>query len=524
MKSLSDTSVQFVKGVGPQKKKRILAFSVFLITLFVSLLSINHYEQLGRMSGLTEEYTDVAKYLLEYGMEYPHDEIQYVYRPPGYIFFLKTILRFPSHIPRTDGKELEQAIEHFKMIPEWRSTPVFELENKLIFAAQAVFFGGSALVLFLLLCRFSSLRQAFLLAIAYGLNVYLIILVGMYHYSVVHLFFVMLSCYVTVLALEKKEAQTALLLLSGIFWGLTTLIRPTTLILPVFFLVFLVFYFKKDTKKIVPSIMMFSLGMLLAVFPQTCKNYSKTHRIIPVNAQTWIVLWANTVEQGKVSQNHANWWSIWSSKGMPIYQRVTNKESYYFLNIIKYNMELEDAFKAETIKNLKHQPQVLVKNLMRNFGSFFMNINSVTINIFQALQEKDSSSVDMLEWVRPGHPQGFYPPHAQRLFEGLHFYLLFLSGFGTYFAFLKKEKTVLFLFCVFLCFAIAHTITAVGFMYYYIKMPFLILLSGYTIVCATQSKLTFWPKSVLLNYGNLALVILLSLEFILLYLVFLPAV
>nr|CAI78517.1 hypothetical protein [uncultured bacterium] len=335
---------------------------------------------------------------------------------------------------------------------------------------------------------------------------------------------VILSSYVTVLALEKKEAQTALLLLSGICWGLTTLIRPTTLILPVFFLVFLVFYFKKDTKKIVPSIMMFSLGMLLAVFPQTCKNYSKTHRMIPVNAQAWTVLWANTVERGEVSQNHFNWLNVWSSKGMPIYQRVTNEESYYFLNIIKYNMELEDAFKAEAISHLIHQPQVFVKNVAQNFGSFFMNINSVTINIFQALQERDRDFIDIREWVRPGHPQGFHPMLAQRLFEVLHFLLLLLSVFGITIAFLRKEKTVLFLFCMFLCFAFAHAITTADFMYYYIKMPFFIFFAGYAITCAAQMKTPHWCESVELNFGHLALVILLSLEFILLYLVFLPAV
>nr|CAI78516.1 hypothetical protein [uncultured bacterium] len=189
MQEINTVSVQFVKGVGPQKKKRILAFSVFFITLFVSLLSINHYEQLGRMSGMTEEYIDVARNLLKYGMEYPHDEIQYVYRPPGYIFFLKTILRFPSHIPRSTPEELAMSIELAKVSPKWRFTPACEFDDQLIFTTQAVFFSASALILFLLLCRISPVSQAFMMSTAYGLNVYLIIHVGLHHYPMVHIFF-----------------------------------------------------------------------------------------------------------------------------------------------------------------------------------------------------------------------------------------------------------------------------------------------------------------------------------------------
>jgi hypothetical protein len=232
----------------------------------------------------------------------------------------------------------------------------------------------------------------------------------------------------------------------------------------------------------------FVIGMSLAILPHTIHNYTLTGRIIPVNAQSSIALWGATVKKLERGPNHYRWWEVFNKEGMRIYRNVTGFNQYRYSRYANHILQLEDEFKSEALKNLRLQPSVYVSNFFVNFLTFNLDINSVFIKIFKAIQ--DPGVKINKKWLKRGSPQDFYSSSRANAFK-YNVYLLTLFGFiGIGIALKQKDFSLLVPGLVYLCFCFAHSLTYMDLMYYYIKIPFLYIFSGYLVKFVDRKMIT----------------------------------
>jgi 4-amino-4-deoxy-L-arabinose transferase-like glycosyltransferase len=329
------------------------------------------------------------------------------------------------------------------------------------------------------------------LAALFGCNPYLIILTGLFHYDMLHIFLTVVSIYSLSNVMEKgPDRYGANVMLAGTLWGLTTLTRPISLLLPPFVLLMFLIRFQQHWRSLLKSCIFFVIGMSLAILPHTIHNYTLTGRIIPVNAQSNIALWGATVKKMERAPNHYRWWDLFYKEGMRIYRNVTGSNRYRYTQYVNHIIQLEDEFKREAIKNLRFKPGVYIYNFFVDFMTFNLDINSVFIKLFKAIQDPDVKINK--KWLKMGDPQDFYSSSRANAFK-YNVYLLTLFGFvGIGIALKQKDLSLLVPGLVYLCFCFAHSLTYMDLMYYYIKIPFLYIFSGY-LVNAVDRKLITVP-------------------------------
>ena len=439
-----------------------------VITLSINLFSLSTNQQLAKMQGMAEEYINLGINLVYFQRFYEKESVPFVFRPPGYPFFIGTVLRLWGGLPkRNQNHSIQKIEEHMRTA------------FMLVYVTQSILLSLSSAILFLWLSHFLDHKISMLTAISYGSNPYMIILTGLLHYSILHIFFVILSSYALMLALRDK-VNLLKIMGAGILWGICTLVKAQTLILPAFIFILFLQKFKAHWAKTLKATVIFSIGISITILPYTIRNFYLTGRVIPINAQTGAILWAATSQQEIPDSNYYNWWDLWYADGLEIYRAVTKSSKFQYPTYIENNLALEDAFMEQAHKNFNEAPEIYFRNFFRNFISFNLDINSVFIKIFQAIQ-KPNHNIYIKKWLKLGDPQNFYPSTAEKAFKYLIYILTSFGFLGICLALKKKEANFLLPSIIYFIFCIAHSITYLDLMYYYIKIPFLFIFSAYFI-------------------------------------------
>ncbi len=467
-----------------------LSVILFLVIAAVTLFSLNYNRQLAAMGGLAEEYLKLGLNLKQTGEFYPEVDAPFVFRPPGYSVFIAGVLSAWSVFP---SQEQRQHVNSRK-VPISAATAIY--------FAQCLLLSLSAGILFFWLSIHLKLINAFAAALMFGANPYMILLTGLLHYEILHIFFVIISCWLLSMALQDERLNVVKFLIAGIFWGLTTLIRPTTLILPFFIMLMAGIKYKLSLNPALRATAIFVIGMMLAISPYTMRNYSLTKKIIPVNLQSGMVIWGGTVMKLPVAPNYFRWWDVWYDQGQKIALESVSLGvgAFDYNTLIRHNVKLEDAFGKEAKRNIIKHPGIYIYNLINNFRTFNLDINSVFIKIFLYVQTP--GNVFNKVWLKTGDPQVFYPDTAADLFTYFIYFLEIFSFAGIVYALVNKEEFMIVPVLTYLCFAVAHSITYMDVMYYYIKVPFLFVFAWYFINALNKYgvRLPFFKKRVRLGY------------------------
>ncbi len=444
---------------------------MFLITLSISLFSISHNRQLGQLDGMAEEYFDLGIFLtLTHGFPVV-ENAPFVFRPPGYSFFIASVLTMwgglsddEARLRNSNDRELEIDIKDAVDV---------------VLIAQCLLLSLSSVFLFLWLSSFLSVPVAMSFALAFGGNPYTIILAGLFHYGLLHIFFLIISSYALSHTVSNPKPVGLYLFFAGVLWGLSALVRPVALILPVFAFFIFLYRFRPSWASIAKATLAFTIGMTVVIAPYTLRNYALTQRFIPVNAQAGAVFWAATAATSDRAPNHFRWWSIWRSGGRQIFQKITNNSRYSYTDYVAHNVELEDEFARQAIQNVRRQPGVFAYNFVQNILTFNVDINSVFIKVFQFIQDPDKK-IDK-QWFTVGNPQEFHSSSSAKAFSGFIYLLTVLGAAGVGLALRKRDWALLVPGCVYVCLCIAHAITVMDLMHYYIKIPFLFVFAAYFV-------------------------------------------
>jgi len=213
-----------------------------------------------------------------------------------------------------------------------------------------------------------------------------------------------------------------------------------------------------------------------------------------------MAIWGSTVMKLERDPNHYKWWLVWYQYGLPYYEEITNHTEYTYNNRIMYTFLMEDAFKKRALENISRQPEVYVHNMVQNFVTLNIDFSTVMLKTYQFIQERNN--VFLKEWLRTGDKQNFYSSKTANSFEWFINILTLLSFLGICVGVWKKNRFLLVPGFAYLSICFAHTITYMDLMYYYVKLPFLFVFTGYFIDAADKLnwKIPFigWKVSIAL--------------------------
>jgi hypothetical protein len=476
--------VLFINKIIPNSRL-VYSAILFILIFLLSLILIDKNKQLGLADGAAEEYFFLGRNLHYTGNFFPNDEnIPFVFRPPGYSFFIASVLKIAG-IPKAD-------LDSDKVKSDYR---IIYNSFSAIYFAQCLLLGLSSVFLFLILSKFLSKGSSFILSFIFGCNPHLIILTGFIRYDILHVFLTIISCYVLIISIDKLEKNPYIMILVGLTWGLTTIVRPMTLILPLFVLVIFLVIYKNHLRLLLKAIAFFMIGMTCIIGPYTIRNYYLTKRIIPVNAQAGIAFSVSTSTKLPPISGDNRWSSFNKEYALPIFKEITNSPKHNYYLLIKHNIKLEDKHKQLAYENLKRQPFVYLYNVLQHFYFFNFGYTSNYIEMF--LKKNLNDKENRIESAHRKYSISLYS-------KAFKYYMNMLTIFGVLGVFiaLKKElrsntkhtiysdtvglndskiSSLLVPISIYLCFCVAHSISYMDYMYYYIKLPFLYIFFGYLI-------------------------------------------
>lgn len=439
-------------------RPRTLALLLFLVTLAVSGFSLVTRRQLGFLGGLTDEWLMLGANVAVHRTLGLENE-PWVFRPPGYPAFLALAV-VTAGTPRV-------VTQAYVM----RVRPV-------AFFAQAVVLAASASLLFLWLSASLRAPVAFAAGLLYGTNPYSVVLTGLLHYDVLHLFTLIAGCYALDRTVAGGPPRVRPALVAGLVFGLATLVRPLTLLLPPFVIALFLLRSPGSWRAAVRPALAFLLAMALVIAPWTARNYAVSGQLIPVNLQGWAVAWASTVRPLPVTPNHYRWYLL-GDDILRVYTRVTGRDVYDLPTLIEHNRELDEAFREEALRNLRERPGVYLGNALGSLVSLNRDINSVLLKAFQRRQgSEDEASED---WFRVGNPQEFGSKGLATAFSLLIDALGVLAVAGLVLALRRRDPFLLAPALVYLCLMLGQGLIYMDLMFYYVKLPFLVAFAFYAL-------------------------------------------
>jgi Dolichyl-phosphate-mannose-protein mannosyltransferase len=426
------------------------------VSLVPSALSLATRRQLYALGGLTDNWIYLGAHLRVAGI-LGEGETPMALRAPGYPFFVAGLFAAGMEKP-------PQVTDDY-----------MRRGAQLVYAAQALLLTTSGLLLFLWLRQLVHPVTAFAAGLLLATSPYAVVLVGLMHYSILHIFFLVAGGLALHHLLARDRLSWRAVLAVGLLWGCATLVRSTSLILPVF--AFGLFWLRwRDLRRALGTTLIFGAGMAMAIAPATIRNYRVLNRVVPVNLQAGAVMWGSTVKPLPDDPDSYRWYAV-SNELLQVFTRVTGHDTYDYSVFARHYVELEDAFGKEARANLRRDPSPYLVNALRSVKMLCLDTSSVFIRMF-GFSQPPRPFVNAF-WFRSDVSRYFLPVAPARNYVRLGAVLTVLAGVGVAAAVLRLDTLALVPVALFASLVTAHALTLMDLMYHYVRLPFVAFLAFY---------------------------------------------
>jgi hypothetical protein len=440
-------------GSGSVQSHRRVALAVFSLVVVLALSSVRSGRQIGDVLD-TDEWASLGGNLAVHGTLGIGD-LPTVYRPPGYPAFIALVLRTLTRVP--------PVLDH----------PYLARSRPALYVVQALVLGSAAGAWVLALAPRVGPMIAAATAVALSANPFAVAAVGLTHYTLVHTALLVFGGWGLARALDTGLPGP--LVAAGVLWGAITLVRPTSLVLPLV-LPLVLRAGGSTVRRPLRAGLWLGIGLLLAVLPWTARNAAVRHRVVPVNAQSWTALWASTVMPLPIRPDVYNWYELLGPY-LRVFDRATAGQPFSLSNLYAHDVNLEAAFRQEALANLHQQPAVYAGNAVRSLRAILFHTSAIVVRLHEHLQ-RPGTSLDHDLFVAGG---------AERLeggrladcFKVLADLLLPVAALGLVDGVRRRDVFLLSQAAVFASLVLAHILTYMDLYYYYVRLPFLFTFAAY---------------------------------------------
>lgn len=291
------------------------------------------------------------------------------FRPPGFPVFAAVVLWARDHL-----------------------SPSLSDERAVILTHGILLSLGTVLV-FLFAVRRHSAIGAVAFGCVFAFHPALLIIATCVSYPMLNIVLVIAATLALTLALRATHQQAIWALLAGVLWGVTTLVRPLSLILPPFVLLLAHWeYGRSCWPRTLRFSGVFTLGMILAIAPVTWRNYRVSGRLIAINAQAGFSFWGASLEETKSATDYPTWVQLWNEQGVAIFRRVTGLPEYSLDAFYANALPLNDAFAAEARKNIMAHPGTYLRNVSRSFVRYNFDTPRWWFHRYRTITPRQDSS------------------------------------------------------------------------------------------------------------------------------------
>jgi hypothetical protein len=402
--------------------------AIFIVTSIISVLILSKATPI-----VWEDHFQIGQNLRSTGA-LTIDDVPSIIRPPGYPGFVAASLWIGDVISVPKDARHKRAAER---------------DQHIVVFAHGFLLGAMAAALFFWASLWSGFVSAAGIAFTAALNPYSLALANLVSY---HLLFVVLTIFSTLglLLLRRSSSSGPAAAGVGILWGLTSLVKPVTLVVP--FFVALLMLIRSPLRPACRSIAMILIGMILVVGPYVGRNYLATGQPV-MTAQSGFAFWGTSIEKIGPNEPFLVWQPIWWKYGMPIFTGVTGSTEYNEHLINAYAVQLNAEFSKEARQNIVAAPGIYLYNVLRNFISF--NIDTMAF------------------WNK------FFVAHNKRLVLMLSEFwiisLMLLAAAGVIWGNISGDDDAVTVIVIYLGIVVAHSISFATELYTIAKLPLIIL-------------------------------------------------
>jgi hypothetical protein len=422
--------------------------AVFIIASVISLLVLSKASPIS-----WEDHFQIGRNLRSTGT-LTIDGVPSILRPPGYPGFVAAALWVGDVISAPADALPTRVAEH---------------DQRIVVSAHGLLLGAMAAVLFFWVSFSNSLVVAAGIAFAASLNPFSLALANVASY---HLLFVVMTIVSTLglLSLRRFPSSGPAAMATGILWGLTSLVKPVTLVIPFFIAPLMLF--RRPRGLAIRSIGLMVVGMVLTVGPYVARNYLVTGQPI-ITAQSGFAFWGTSIEKIGPGEPFLIWQPIWWKYGMPTFSKITGSAEYSGPLLNAHALQLNAAFSKEALQNILAAPGTYLHNVMHNFISFNMDTMEFWNKFFVA------------------HKKGL----VQALSRSWIVSLMLLAAAGAIWGCAKRDDDAMTVTAIYLGMVVAHSISFATELYTIAKLPLIIL--GFALLvrrlehlprCATPAR------------------------------------
>jgi hypothetical protein len=402
--------------------------AIFVITSVISLLILSRASPV-----VWEDHFQIGQNLRSTG-SLTIDDVPSIFRPPGYPGFVAFSLWVGDLVSIPKG------------VPEKRAS---DRDQRIVVFAQGFLLGAMAAALFFWTSLWSERVAAVGIALAAVLNPYSLALANLVSY---HLLFVVLTIFSTLglLLLRRFSSSGPTAVGVGIFWGLTSLVKPVTLVIPLF--VAPLMLLRLPSRPAIKSNVLVLIGMICIVGPYVGRNYMITGQPI-ITAQSGFAFWGSSVEKVASDKPFLVWQPIWWKYGMPIFTKITGSTEYSGPLLNAYAVQLNAEFSKEARHNIIAAPEIYLYNILRNFISFNLDTMGFWNRIFIADNKR----------------------FAVTLSDFWSISLMTLAAAGLIWGCIKKDDDAMIVTTIYMGIVVAHSISFATEVYTIAKLPLILL-------------------------------------------------
>ncbi len=363
-----------------------------------------------------------------------------VLRPPGYPAFVAATLHLRDAFAAVRG-------------PTSTQPPT---DEDAVLLAQCVVMAATAVVIFAFSATLLSSFEAACVGLLLALGPVSMALVGLLSYHVLSTLGLAIGTARLAAATAAPRGRALDALVTGMVWGLASLVRPVSLILPPFVLLLARLRRGGTWRSAALFTLLFTLGMGVSILPYAARNYHVTGRLVPINVQGGFALWGATVSRLDVADESMSWLALWHQYGITIYRNVTGHAEYDLAVFSSEVFELEAAFRRQAFLNMRRRPSVYLNNVANNLRNFCGDPMASWPGTFASLNQ--------------------LPLPRTRLLVGAYSTgLLLLALPGLVWGLWRRHEPAWSVFAVFCCLATLHALVFLYDRYTYVKLPLLVM-------------------------------------------------
>lgn len=436
--------------------------------LVVSWASVLTRLQVGYLGGVTDEYFPLGAKLLINGTLGPAADEPSTLRPPGYPAFVAAVLAIAAPSPDRVSAE------------------AFTRQGQVaVLLAQGLLLAGACGVLSGWLSHQIDPRIAAAAGLILGVNPFSLVLVGLFHYGVLHIATMVVSVALTERAVSA-QARWPHALLAGTAWGLSTLVRPVTLLVPLTLALALLLRRQGPARRGLAVCATLGAGLLLTLAPWGLRNFRLTGRLVAVSDNAWPTLWAQVASPVPHDPNRYAWFDVYTGGFQDVFASATGLAGYDYLAHNRQISAVEAAYRRDALRQLRAHPGIYLGNVGRAAAGLLTAEPLVMVAAFRAVQEQTrhggppAPGVGQVPqtWLLSGQPQPVLPRGTALALRSLMFALEAIALAGLVGSVARPRTWGAGILAAFLCVMATHALVFVHLMHYYLRLPFLAIFAA----------------------------------------------